>query len=134
MRYAVLITLAAVAIPRIASAAEPRLAHVVYFELKESTESNQEKLVGACRKYLSGHEGTVYFAAGVPAEDLAREVNVKDFDVSLILVFRDKAAHDKYQKHPRHLRFVEENQRLWSGVRVFDSYIPVSGENGNAAR
>ncbi|MFO7901496.1 MAG: Dabb family protein [Planctomycetota bacterium] len=133
MRYAVLMTLAVVvAAPRIASAAEPRLAHVVYFKLKESTTANQEKLVDACREYLSGHEGTVYFAVGVLAEDLDREVNVKDFDVSLILVFRDKTAHAKYQKHPRHLKFIEENQSLWSGVRVFDSYIPVSANEAAA--
>ena len=34
-----------------------------------------------------------------------------------------KAAHDTYQDHPRHLRFIEENKELWSKVRVFDSYL-----------
>lgn len=68
------------------------------------------------------------------ADDLDREVNVKDFDVSLILVFRDKAAHAKYQQHPRHLKFIDEHQSLWSGVRMFDSYIPVSGKKGDPAR
>jgi hypothetical protein len=40
-------------------------------------------------------------------------------------VFKDKAAHDKYQTHERHLKFIEENKALWGKVRVFDSYIKV---------
>lgn len=111
-----------------AHAAEPQLAHVVYFKLNESSQPNREKLVAGCRQYLSGHEGTVYFAVGTLAEELSREVNDKDFDVSLIVVFRTKAAHDVYQEHPRHLKFIEEYQDLWSGVRVFDSLIPVAAE------
>jgi hypothetical protein len=113
-----------------AIAAEPQLAHTVYFKLKESSGDAKEKLVVACRKYLSGHEGTVYFSVGVVAKDLDREVNDRDFDVSLNLVFRNKAAHDTYQTHPRHLKFIEENKDSWSGVRVFDSYLaaPVQDE------
>jgi len=107
-----------------ARAAEPQLSHAVFFKLKERTEENQEKLVAACHKYLDKHEGTVYFGVGVLAKDLAREVNDLDFDVSLIVVFRDKAAHDTYQDHPRHLKFIEECRDMWSGVRVFDSYVP----------
>ncbi len=125
-RYATLVTLAALAgIPHFASGAEPQLSHAVYFQLKESTQANKERLVAACRNYLSGHDGTVYFAAGVLAEDFSRDVNDKDFDVSLIVVFRNKGVHDRYQTHPRHLKFIEEHQELWSGVRVFDSLIPV---------
>ena len=39
------------------------------------------------------------------------------------LVFVNKAAHDKYQEHPRHLKFIEENKENWEKVRVFDSYL-----------
>lgn len=106
-----------------AIARDPQVAHMVYFKLKESTGNNKEKLVVACNKYLSGHEGTVYFSAGVLAKDLDREVNDQDFDVSLNLVFRNKAAHDTYQTHPRHLKFIEENKESLAGVRVFDSYL-----------
>jgi hypothetical protein len=113
-----------------AVAAEPQLAHMVYFKLKESTGNNKEKLVVACKKYLAGHEGTVYFSVGVLAKDLNRDVNDLDFDVSLNLVFRNKAAHDTYQTHPRHLKFIEENKESWAGVRVFDSYLaaPIQDE------
>ena len=54
---------------------------------------------------------------------MKREVNDLNFDVSLHLVFASKAAHDKYQDHPRHLKFVEENKENWEKVRVFDSYL-----------
>lgn len=106
-------------------AAEPQLAHMVFFTLAEDTKKNREKLVAACQKHLGEHEGTVYFSAGTLAEDLNREVNDQDFDVSLHLVFANMKVHDTYQTHPRHLKFIEENKSLWSKVRVFDSYLAV---------
>jgi hypothetical protein len=108
------------------AAAEPQLAHMVFFTLADNTQENRQTLVAACQKYLTGHEGTVYFSAGVRAEDLKREVNDLAFDVSLHLVFKDKKAHDTYATHPRHLKFIEENKHLWSSVRVFDSYVPAA--------
>jgi hypothetical protein len=104
-------------------AAEPQFAHMVYFDLKEATPDAKEKLVAGCKEYLSEHEGTIFFAAGVIAEDMDRDVNVRDFDVSLHLVFENKAAHDVYHSHPRHLKFIEEYSDLWENVRVFDSYL-----------
>jgi hypothetical protein len=103
--------------------AEPQLAHMVFFKLKDSSDGAKEKLVTACNKYLSGHEGTVYYSAGVIAADMDRDVNVRDFDVSLHLVFKNKKAHDTYQKDPRHLKFVADNKQFWENVRVFDSYV-----------
>lgn len=106
-----------------AQAAEPQLAHMVFFTLADDTPDNQHKLVAACDKYLTGHDGTVYYSAGAIAQDFDRDVNDRDFDVALHVVFANKAAHDKYQTHPRHLKFIEENKELWSKVRVFDSYV-----------
>lgn len=57
------------------------------------------------------------------APDFDREVNVRDFDVALHLVFANKKAHDDYQVSPRHLKFVDEGKATWEKVRVFDSYI-----------
>lgn len=99
------------------------LAHNVYFALQDNSQQAKEKLVEACRKYLSGHEGEIFFAVGVLADDLQRPVNDRDFDVALHIVFKDRAAHDKYQSHPRHMQFIEENKANWKKVRVFDSYV-----------
>ena len=123
MRRAIFALAIAALISAPAIAAEPQLAHMVYFKLKDSSSDAKQQLVDACHKYLAKHEGTVYYSAGVLAEDLKRSVNDLDFDVSLNLVFRDKAAHDKYQDHPRHLKFIEENKDTWAKVRVFDSYL-----------
>ncbi len=101
----------------------PALAHMVFFTLKDNSPQAKQQLVDACVKYLSGHEGTLYFSAGTRVEELDRAVNDKGFDVALHLVFKDKAAHDKYQTHPRHLKFIEENKHNWKQVRVFDSYV-----------
>jgi hypothetical protein len=100
------------------------LAHMVYFTLKDKSADAKGKLVAACKKYLSKHAGTVYFSAGTLAEDLKREVNDRDFDVALHLVFKNRAAHDQYQTAKRHEQFIEENKENWTKVRVFDSVVP----------
>lgn len=101
----------------------PAIGHKVYFKLKDNSADAKKKLVDACKKYLSKHDGTVYFSAGVLAEEFKRSVNDRDFDVALHLVFKDKAAHDQYNTHPRHVEFIEENKANWDKVRVFDSAI-----------
>lgn len=110
-------------------AADRQLAHAVYFKLKEPSAAAREALVAGCQKFLSGHEGTVYFAVGLLAEELNRDVNVRDFDVTLYVVFANKAAHDQYQKHPRHLKFIEEFESSWDSVRVFDTYLAAAGSD-----
>jgi hypothetical protein len=101
----------------------PMLAHNVYFALKDNSAEAKNQLVQACIKYLSKHEGEVFFAAGTLAEDLQREVNDRDFDVALHIFFKDKASHDKYQDAERHRKFIEEKKDNWKKVRVFDSII-----------
>jgi Stress responsive A/B Barrel Domain len=97
------------------------LAHMVYFALKDRTAEGIARQLEACRKYLTGHEGTIFFAVGTRTPDLSREVNDREFDVGLHVVFRSRAAHDAYQTHPRHVQFIEENKAHWAKVRVFDS-------------
>jgi len=106
-----------------ADASEPQLVHSVYFTLKDRSDASRKKLVADCKKYLSKHPGTVYFAAGTLAEGLNRPINDRDFDVALHLVFKNKAAHDKYQDAADHKRFIEENKDSWAKVRVFDSLV-----------
>src|SRR5437588_6787826 len=68
------------------------LSHDVYFSLKDNSPAAKKKLVDSCKKYLSGHEGEVFFAAGTLAESLKREVNDLGFDVALHIVFKDMAS------------------------------------------
>jgi hypothetical protein len=105
------------------TAAGPKLAHMVYFKLKDGKGGSRAKLVASCKLLLSGHEGVEYFSTGSLAGDLKKDFNDQDFDVSLNLVFVDKDAHDKYQESERHKKFIEENLESIEKVRVFDSYL-----------
>src|SRR4051794_30381268 len=101
-----------------ADAAGPQLAHNVFFTLHDASPAARQALLDACRKYLTGHPGTVAFACGTLAEGLDRPVNDRGFDVALLLVFEDRAAHDAYQVDPRHQQFVAEGRANWKQVRV----------------
>ena len=100
-------------------------SHSVYFSLKDDTPENRARLVAACQKYLAKHSGTVFFAVGELADNLARSINDRDFDVALHLVFDSREAHDRYQEHPRHLEFIREMKPKLASVRVFDADLSV---------
>lgn len=97
-----------------------RLAHHVFFTLKDRSEAKVDELLAACKKYLDGHDGVVDFSVGTRVKDLNREVN-GDFDVSLHVIFADRASHDVYQTAPRHLEFIAEQKDNWATVQVLDS-------------
>ena len=101
----------------------PRLVHNVFFKLKDNSPANVQGLVNACKKYLNVQAGIVFFAAGSLCRELDREVNDRNWDVGLHLVFVDKAAHDAYQEDATHNRFIAENKANWAAVRVFDSLV-----------
>jgi hypothetical protein len=125
-----MLSTAFVPVPCSAADAERMLAHDVYFSLTDNSPAAKAKLTAACQKYLSGHPGTIWFAAGPLAAEFQRDVNDRDFDVALHLVFKNKAAHDQYATAERHLRFIEENKANWKKVRVFDSYLEASSHEG----
>ena len=99
------------------------LAHNVFFTLKDRSPEARQALIDGCREYLTDHPGTVLFACGPLVPDLVRPVNDRDFDVGLHVVFRDRAAHDLYQKSFRHIRFMEKFSGNWAKVRVFDTDV-----------
>ena len=106
-----------------ARAGETAVAHMVYFELKDKSPEARKKLVDACYKYLKNHDGVLYFSAGPRAEDVKEKVSAADWDVALHIVFKDKAALQKYGPHPDHQKFISENKDNWKGVKVYDSKI-----------
>ncbi len=99
------------------------LGHMVYFTLKDNSPAAIEALVADCKHFLAGHPGTVLFAAGTRVDDLARDVNDREFDVALHVVFESREAHDNYQVHERHTQFIEKNKDNWAKVRVFDANV-----------
>ena len=101
--------------------ADRLLVHNVYFALHDRSPAAVGRLIDACRKYLPGHAGIVFFACGGLADELKREVNDRDWDVGLHIIFADQAAHDVYQLSAAHHQFITENRASWRQVRVFDS-------------
>ncbi len=99
------------------------IAHNVFFTLHDKSEAARTHLIKACRLYLTGHPGLVFFACGSIEPDLDRPVNDREFDVSLHMVFAGREEHDLYQVAPRHNQFIEENKAGWAKVRVFDSTV-----------
>jgi len=103
--------------------AEPMLAHTVFFTLHDNSVEAKQKLVAACKEYLAGQPGVVFFAAGTLAGDIDWSVSDRDFDVALYLVFENRAAHDQYQESAGHVRFMEEHESNWKQLRSFDAYV-----------
>lgn len=104
-------------------AASTGLVHDVYFTLREDTDTARATFAAACHERLAAIPGITWFAVGTRARDLQRDVNDQGYDVSLHVCFASRAAHDAYQVHPEHVRFVEENKVSWQAVRVFDSDV-----------
>ena len=100
-----------------------QLLHNVFFTLKDKSAASVKKLIDACRKHLTVQPGIVSFACGAREQGLTREVNDKDWDVGLHILFKDRASHDAYQVDARHEQFVAENKNDWAKARVFDSLV-----------
>ncbi len=102
---------------------ETMLAHNVYFTLKDGASSAIESLVNACHTYLKDHNGIVHFSAGQLVSEHDRDVNIRDFQVGLHVVFKTKADHDAYQTSEKHHQFIDACKDNWAQVRVFDTFV-----------
>ena len=107
---------------RVSPMADSKFSHMVYFTLKDSSTEACEQLVAACKKWLTEHPGTEYFAVGTLA-NTTRDVNDREYHVTLNLIFKDRASHDAYQVAERHDQFIAENKENWAKVRVFDADV-----------
>jgi hypothetical protein len=108
---------------RAADAEGAMLVHDVYFTLKDNSADARTKFIDSCKKYLTKHPGTLHFAVGPRAEEIKGRVNDQEFDVALHIVFKDKAALEKYRVSDRHQQFIKEVQDSLKKVRVFDSLV-----------
>jgi hypothetical protein len=98
-------------------------SHNVLFLLKDRSDKAKADLIAGCKKYLTGHAGTVFFSVGTLAEDVAWEVSDRNFDVILQIVFESKEAHDAYQDSPRHEEFFDKLADNWKNLRSIDAYV-----------
>ncbi len=94
--------------------------HAVYFWGKpDLTDADKESWLKGL-KSLPGIETVEHGYVGVPA-DTHRDVVENTYTYALVLVFKDRNAHDRYQVHLTHLAFVETSAKFWRKVIVHDS-------------
>jgi hypothetical protein len=94
--------------------------HHVFFWLNEGLAADDiQKFENGVRSLLK-IEVLSSGDVGIPAST-DRPVIERSYSYSLLTVFANKAAHDAYQEHPVHLKFIEECKHLWSRVLIYDS-------------
>ena len=99
-------------------------SHTFYFELSETTDAVVDRFIDACDRYLR-HPGQTYFAIGVRDRAEQRGVSQTFFEVSVNMVFRNKADYDEYRTDPKHMEFVTETAGMSPYREVFDSYLKI---------
>lgn len=122
-------TALAVATASLASAAQataPKkdiFIHHVYFWLKNpGNEADKTKLLEGLEK-LSKVPTIRMVHIGSPATT-TRSVIERSYAVSWLCFFDNLEEEEVYQKHPIHLKFVEDYSHLWGKVIVYDSVGP----------
>ncbi len=65
----------------------------------------------------------LYFAAGTLCDEAKSPMNVRDFDVVLLMVFSSHDALRTYAVSADHQKFIGENAATFKGVRVFDADV-----------
>ena len=97
---------------------ENTFVHHVHFWLKNK--DDKQKLIDGLKTLIPiSYIRNIHI--GVPA-DTNRDVIDRSYDVSLLLLFDDKAAQDAYQNDPTHVIFADEYAKpLCSKVVVQDS-------------
>lgn len=94
--------------------------HHVYFWLHNpDSKEDLDKLTKGLQKLTSAKSVNI-FHIGRPA-DTNRDVIVRDYALSWLLIFNNKDDQEAYQADPVHHKFIEECQHLWSKVVVYDA-------------
>lgn len=96
--------------------------HCVHFWLKDGIDESQRSRVIEGVRSLGNSEHMHSVRVGVPAMT-PREVVDNTYDIQLIAVFADKAAHDAYQSESDevHQAFIQEFKSYWTKVVIYDS-------------
>ncbi|MCE6988714.1 Dabb family protein [Dyadobacter sp. CY323] len=93
--------------------------HNVFFWLKDKDSEEAKSALLAGIKSLEAIESIEKAYIGTPATT-RRPVIDATYDFAEIMVFADEAAHDVYQVHPLHTKFVADCAHLWERVLIYD--------------
>lgn len=106
-----------------AKAGKDLFVHHVYFWLKNpSSEADKAKLLEGLNK-LAKVPTIRMVHIGTPAST-NRSVIERGYAISWLCFFDNLEEEEIYQKHPIHLKFVEDYSHLWEKVIVYDSVGP----------
>ena len=94
--------------------------HHVFFWMKDDLTSDALTKFENGVKTLPAIELVKFGDVGKPAST-NRPIIERSYSYSLLLVFENKSAHDEYQTHPEHLKFIEDCSNLWNKVLIYDS-------------
>lgn len=101
-------------------AKKPRLAHHVFFWLKDpASTADRDKLIRGI-KALGEIKQVRMLHVGVPADTENRDVVDNSYSVSELLFFDSVQAEKIYQDHSLHQKFIQEHSMLWNKVVVYD--------------
>ncbi|HVT74474.1 MAG TPA: Dabb family protein [Lacunisphaera sp.] len=97
------------------------LYHCVYFWLKPDLTPAQRADFRRGVESLAAIRSVEKVAVGAPAATERRPIIDSSYDVALVVICRDVAAHNAYQVDPIHLAFVEKFKAFWTRVQIYDS-------------
>lgn len=97
------------------------LMHHVFFWLKEPENKVHRKQFEKAMNDLLKVETIKLSHVGIPAATEERGVVENSYTYSFMVMFDSLGDQNVYQKHPIHLKFIEDNSDLWNKVVVYDS-------------
>ena len=96
------------------------LIHSVYFWFKSDADPARVARFEEGLRQLSTIPDVQAAYWGRPEATAARAVIDDSYAWGLVEIFADLAAHDRYQAHPVHDRFLQEFGDSWQRVQVYD--------------
>lgn len=100
---------------------DTNFAHTVYFWLKNpDSQVDRTAFETSLQKFLDNSAYAKTRFIGKPPR-ASRDVVDGSFSYSLIVSFESAEAQQNYQEEPPHKVFVEESEKLWTKVIVYDS-------------
>lgn len=93
------------------------LLHLVYFRLVDPSQA--EALLDDSERLLMPIPTVVSYAAGRHV-DIGRDSVEDDYDVALLVGFRDVAGYRAYLQHPRHLELLAIWKERLAGITIYD--------------
>lgn len=95
----------------------PTIRHVVLIDLKDAGDAT--RLIEAMDADLAPIPGIVSYWRGTPYQSGRPEVQA-NYDVALIVDFRDAAAYSTYSSHPKHVGLVTEWKPRLNSLTIYD--------------